>query len=113
MCLGLYAAFTGSIAAGLWPILIGLFILATSRAALTKFEKKSALDGRTVADLMTKHLWLAHPEQSLSDLVNSAFLEHGISFAPVVESGALLGHVDYRSSVRLIKKTGQPPLLMM
>lgn len=34
MGLELYAVFTGTIAAGVWPILIGLFVLATSRAAL-------------------------------------------------------------------------------
>jgi len=94
MGLGLYAAFTGTMAAGLWPILIGLFVLATSRAALAQLEAKAALAGRTVADLMTRHLWTAYPEQTLSDLVNRVFLEHGISFAPVVEEGTLLGYVD-------------------
>ncbi|WP_372834587.1 site-2 protease family protein [Puniceibacterium confluentis] len=94
MGLGLYAAFTGTVAAGLWPILIGLFVLATSRAALAQLETKSALHGRTVADLMTRNPWTAHPEQTLSVLVNRVFLEHGISFAPVVENGALLGYVD-------------------
>lgn len=94
MGLGLYAAFTGTMAAGLWPILIGLFVLATSRAALAQLEAKSALGHRTVAELMTARPFTAHPEQSLSDLVNRVFLEHGISFAPVVEDGTLLGYVD-------------------
>lgn len=94
MGLGLYAAFTSTMAAGLWPILIGLFVLATSRAALAELETKSALHGRTVADLMTRTPWTAHPEQTLSDLVNRVFLEHGITFAPVVEDSALLGYVD-------------------
>lgn len=94
MGLGLYSAFTGTMAAGLWPILIGLFVLATSRAALAQLETKSALHGRTVADLMTRAPWTAHPEQTLSDLVNRVFLEHGITFAPVVENGTLLGYVD-------------------
>lgn len=96
MGLGLYAAFTGTMAAGLWPILIGLFVLATSRAALAQIETKSALEDKTVADLMTRHLWTAQPEQSLSELVNRVFLEHGISFAPVVEDGTLLGYVDLK-----------------
>ncbi|SNR84884.1 site-2 protease family protein [Puniceibacterium sediminis] len=94
MALGLFAASTGTIAAGLWPILIGLFLLATSRAALAQLETKNALDGRAVADLMTRHPRTAHPDQTLSDLVNRVFLEHGISFAPVVENGRLLGYVD-------------------
>lgn len=94
MGLGVFAAFTGTVAAGLWPILIGLFVLATSRAALTQLETRSALDGRTVADLMTRHPRTAYPEQTLSDIVNRVFLEHGVSFAPVVEDGVLLGYVD-------------------
>ncbi len=94
MGLGLYAAFTGSMAAGLWPILIGLFVMATSRAALAQLEAKSALEDRTVANLMTPHPWTTHPGQTLSDLVNRVFLEHGISFAPVVEVGTLIGYVD-------------------
>lgn len=94
MGLGLYAAFAGTMAAGLWPILIGLFVLATSRAALAQLEAKSALQGRTVADLMTPNPLMAYPAQTLSDLVNRLFLEHGITFAPVVEDGTLLGYVD-------------------
>lgn len=94
MGLGLFATFTGSVAAGLWPILIGLFLLATSRAALAQLETKTALDGRTVVELMTRHPWTVHPGQTLSDLVNRIFLEHGISFVPIVENGMLLGYVD-------------------
>lgn len=100
MALGVYAAFAGRMAAGLWPILIGLFLLATSRAALAQLNTKTALDGRTVADLMTRHPWTANPDQSLADLVNRVFLEHGISFAPVVENGTLIGYVD----LQLVRK---------
>ncbi len=94
MCLGLIAAFSGAMATGLWPILIGLFLLVTSRTALAQLETKTALDRRTVAELMTRQPWTAHPDQTLSDLVNRVFLEHGISFVPVVENGTLLGYVD-------------------
>lgn len=96
VALGLLSAFSGSVAAGLWPALIGLFLLATSRATLTKLEAEVAFDGRTVASLMTPDPRTARPEQSLSELVNRVFLEHSISFAPVVEHGTLLGYVDTR-----------------
>jgi Zn-dependent protease len=94
MGLGLFTAFTGDFAAGLWPVLIGLFLLGTSRAALAQLETRTALDGRTVADLMTRNPWTAYPDQTLSHLVNRVFLEHGVTFAPVVENGTLLGYVD-------------------
>jgi Zn-dependent protease/CBS domain-containing protein len=94
MALGLYAVFSGAAVSGLWPVLIALFLLATSRATLTQVETNIALDGRTVASLMTQDPWTADPSLSLSELVNRVFLKHSISFAPVVESGTLLGYVD-------------------
>ncbi|MEH6645981.1 site-2 protease family protein [Sulfitobacter sp.] len=103
MGIGLFAAFTGTLAAGLWPVLIGLYLLVTSRAALAQLETKTALDGQTVAELMTKHPWTANPGQSLSDLVNRVFLAHGISFVPVVERGTLLGYVD----LQIVRKIDQ------
>ena len=94
IALGLYAVFSGALAAGLWPILIGLFLLATSRASLARLETEVAFDGRTVATFMTRDPWTARVDQSLSDLVNNVFLEHAITFAPVLEDGTLLGYVD-------------------
>jgi len=47
------------------------------------------------ADLMTANPFTTDPSQSLSHLVNRVFLKHGISFAPVVENGVLLGYVDF------------------
>jgi Zn-dependent protease/predicted transcriptional regulator len=94
VALGLVAVFNGAQAAGLWPVLIGLFLLAASRNALFRNESATALHGRTVADLMTRYPKTAHPGQSLSDLVNRVFLRHSITFAPVVEDGILLGYVD-------------------
>lgn len=94
MALGVYAALEGRKAAGLWLTRIGLILLATSRAAFAQLDTKTAFEGRTVADLMTPHRWTADPDQSLSDLVNRGFLEHGIRIAPVVENGTLIGYVD-------------------
>lgn len=94
MGLGLYATFSGVIVAGLWPILIGLFLLAASRSALANLEAQVAFEGRTVATLMTRDPWTVEPDLSLSELVNCGFLKHSISFAPVVENGILLGYVD-------------------
>lgn len=94
MGLGLYTAFSGAIAAGLWPVLIGLFLLAASRSALANLEAKVALEGRTIANLMTRDPHIVGPDLSLSELVNHIFLKHSISFAPVVEDGVLLGYVD-------------------
>ncbi|MEY8120167.1 site-2 protease family protein [Falsihalocynthiibacter sp. BN13B15] len=101
MMLGFYAAFSGDLAVGLWPILIGLFLLATSRAALARLETEIALGARTVEDLMTRAPWTARPYQTLSEVVDSVFLDHGIIFAPVIENNTLLGYVDLQLVQRI------------
>ncbi|MBW4960880.1 site-2 protease family protein [Sulfitobacter sp. CW3] len=94
IALGLYGVFSGSMVSGIWPVLIALFLLATSRATLIQLETRVALDGRTVASLMTHDPWTVDPSLSLSELVNRVFLKRSISFAPVVENDTLLGYVD-------------------
>lgn len=101
IALGLFAAFSGNLAAGVWPVLIGLFLMATSRAALTQIETQAALKGRRVADLMARAPWTARPEQSLWELVHHIFLEHGVSFVPVIENGTLLGYVDFQMARKI------------
>ncbi|WP_299560714.1 site-2 protease family protein [uncultured Sulfitobacter sp.] len=99
--LGLYATFSGSLASGLWPALIGLFLLATSRAALAQVETGAALEGRLVCDLMTSNVTTARPDLSLNALVHDIFLEQGVSFVPVVEDDALLGYVDLQMARKI------------
>lgn len=94
IALGVFAMFSTGPAAGLWPILLGLFLLALGRSSYQQVEMKQLFTGRHVADLMTRRAITASPEQSLAEVVNRTFLAQGISFAPVVEDGVLLGYVD-------------------
>lgn len=94
IALGVMILFSGNTISGLWPILIGLFLLAVARGAYQRLEADLALSGRTVGDLMTSAPLVARPEQSLDALVNEVFLANAISFAPVVENDTLLGYVD-------------------
>lgn len=92
--LGILAVFSAGPAAGLWPILVGLFLLAIGRATVQRVEMQHLTAGKTVADLMTRRPVTVRPDQSLADVVNQVFLANGISFAPVIEDGDLLGFVD-------------------
>lgn len=92
--LGLMAMFGAGPAAGLWPILIGLFLLALGRASYQQVEMRQLTLGRVTADLMTRTPVTTRTDQSLADVVDSVFLAEGVSFAPVVERGSLLGFVD-------------------
>jgi CBS domain-containing protein len=98
--LGVLSMFSLGPAAGLWPILVGLFLLALGRASYQQVEMKQIFTGYRVEDLMTKSATVARPDQTLAEVVNRVFLANGISFAPVVEEGVLLGYVD----VHLIRR---------
>jgi Zn-dependent protease/predicted transcriptional regulator len=92
--LGLFAVFSGDAVGGLWPIVIGLFLFSTNRSSRNDVQLLAALDGRTVADLMSRDPCTARPDQSLSEVVSLVFLDRGVSFAPVVEDEVVLGYVD-------------------
>lgn len=92
--LGLFNAFSGDPAGGLWLAMIGLFLLSTARLSSSEVRLAAALDGRTVADLMSRDTYTVRPDQTLSELVSQVFLDHGFSFAPVIEDGVVLGYVD-------------------
>lgn len=71
---------------GLWPVLIGLFLLAVARGAHRQLESDVVLAGLTVGDLLKRRPVVAHPDMSLDALVNMVFLANAVSFAPVVGS---------------------------
>lgn len=99
--LGLSNLFLGGSVMGLWPVLIGLFLLAVARGAYQRLESDTALAGRTVGDLLTRRPVVADPDMSIDALVNSVFLANAVSFAPVVENTVLLGYVDTRMVRRI------------
>ena len=96
IALGVFTLFSGAVAAGIWPIMIGLFLLAASAATYRQLLSRTALRGRRVADLMSEAPWTAEPEQTLQDLVDHVFLRHSVSFAPVVADGRPIGYIDLR-----------------
>ncbi|MCR9087798.1 MAG: site-2 protease family protein [Rhodobacteraceae bacterium] len=99
--LGLVAAFNAGLGAGLWPILVGLFLLAIGKASYRQAEMKQLFSGRCVADLMTRNVTTLRPDQTLADAVNHVFLAAGVSFAPVVAHDVLLGYVDLHTIRRI------------
>lgn len=99
--LGLFALFNGAVVGGLWPMLIGLFLLAVSKSAYRQIQTRSALHGRRVADIMSPSPHTADPDQTLADLVNRTFLSHSINFAPVVADSEPIGYIDLRLVTRI------------
>jgi Zn-dependent protease/predicted transcriptional regulator len=101
IAVGLIAVFSGDLAGGLWPAVIGLLLVGTARQSRSNAPLAAAPDGRTVADLMTRDPCTVQPDQPLSELVSQVFLDQGISFAPVVENGVVLGYVDTQLVLRI------------
>ncbi|MEQ8366030.1 MAG: site-2 protease family protein [Roseicyclus sp.] len=94
IALGVTALFGAGAGAGLWPILVGLFLLALGRSAYQRVEVQSMFEGRVVADLMTPTPIVVLPGQSLAEVINRVFLAKGVSFAPVMEHHEIIGYVD-------------------
>ncbi len=95
VALGLFLLFTGGgVIAGLWPILIGLFLAAAARGTYRQMLTRRALLGRTVGDLMTRDVQTTTPDRTVRALVDDVMLSHGLGFVPVVEDGRALGYVD-------------------
>ncbi len=94
MALGVMAMFQGAVAAGLWQIMIGGFVLMAARARYQNQLARSLFAGRTVGTLMRRDPVTVDPETTLNEFVNGTVLHHGVSFVPVVENGVLLGHMS-------------------
>lgn len=92
--LGLLGVFQGATIAGLWQILIGGFILFAARASYQTQLARLAFDGKTVKVLMNAAPVVVSPDMTLFEFVNQIMLHRHVSFVPVVEDGALLGHMD-------------------
>lgn len=94
IALGVLGLFSGGIGAGLWQILIGLFILGAARSSYQYQLAQSMFEGKNVADLMVRHPVVVSPDLTLSDFVSDVLLHRHVRFVPVVEDGTLLGHMD-------------------
>jgi Zn-dependent protease len=94
MALGLAVLFQGAIIAGLWQMLIGGFVLIAARSAYQNQLAQTVFDDKQVKTLMTPAPVVVSPDMTLSDFVDRILLHRHLSFAPVVEDGVLLGHMD-------------------
>lgn len=92
--LGVMVLFQSAATAGLWYVLIGFFVLAAARSAYQNQLMHSTFDGKTVSAVMVRDPIVVAPELTLSLFVNQVVLKHGVSFAPVVSDGVLIGQID-------------------
>ena len=94
LILGVVALFQDGVIAGLWYVMIGLFVLAAAKSSYQNQLIQIVFDDKTVRTLMHADPIIVRPDVTLSDFVNQIMLRHGVSFVPVVEDGVLLGHMN-------------------
>lgn len=92
--LGLLGLLSGGGAGGLWPAVLGRFVLAAAQAARLRLDMADALGGRRVAEVMRADPVAVPPCLTLARVVEEVMLRRGVSFLPVVEEGRLLGTLD-------------------
>lgn len=97
MALGLFSALSGGGIGGVWLVLIGFFVLNASRGTYQRVLMQNSLRGRRVAELMTPDPWTVTPDMTLAEVADRVMLTHAVSFAPVVERGAVIGSIDAAS----------------
>ena len=94
MALGLFSVLNGAGVGGFWLILIGFFVLGSSRSAYASQVTERILQGHTVDQIMTRALVTIPPWVTINELVQEVMLKKNVGFVPVVNGTELLGYID-------------------
>lgn len=96
--LGLFTIITGNGAAGLWPFLLGLMLIAFARTSYMQVVIKQTLQGQPVEKFMNTHPLLVSPNTPVSDLMRS-YLQHDDQsvYPVVVDNHEFVGCVNLNS----------------
>ncbi len=94
MALGLFSVLNGAGVGGFWLILIGLFVLGSSRSAYSSQVTERILQGHTVDQIMTRAPVTIPPWATIDELVYDVILGKNVGFVPVVSGAEVLGYID-------------------
>lgn len=94
MMAGFLAALSGNLVAGLWWVLIGMFIRSAAQGSYQQMEVRRLMGGVTVRDLMHKDAHVVPPALTIAELVDRYVYEFQQTAFPVSEHGAFVGIVD-------------------
>jgi Zn-dependent protease len=100
---GLAQMLTGTLVAGLWWILIGLFVRMAAAKAYRQVRGGNALSGHPVARLMNIHPVTVAPDVTIERLVEDYFYPNPHTSFPVVAEGRLLGCVSMAALRRVAR----------
>ena len=89
---------------GLWPILIGFFLLTLASLSYEQVVIKDALTGKTAADFAVKRFAVLKPGMSIKEAVTAHFMKRSDDVYPVVEKEKLEGILGVDTIRRLDKR---------
>jgi Zn-dependent protease len=82
---------------GLWLALIGWFVLGAAEAEAAAAERKAALAGARVRDVMVHHPVTVSAELSAERFMHETFARHRHTAYPVVDRGRAVGIISFRA----------------
>lgn len=94
--LGAMSLFSGNLIAGMWWMLIGMFLRGAARKSYQQLMVRRALEGEPVSRFMCTDPTTVSPDISLSSLVEDYFYRDFHTFYPVVGADGLVGAVSLR-----------------
>ncbi len=94
--LGAMSLIDGNLIAGMWWMLIGMFLRGAARKSYQQLMVRRALEGEPVSRFMCADPTTVSPDISLSSLVEDYFYRDFHTFYPVVGPDGLVGGVSLR-----------------
>lgn len=91
MALGVLVALTGGLVAGLWYVMIGLFLQMAAGAELTHAEMSVELARCTAREVMAHDPAIAPAQMTVADFVRDRLYARRRDLFPVVDGGTLIG----------------------
>jgi Zn-dependent protease len=92
--LGVLEMFGGALVGGLWLVFIGLFLRGMASAGYEELVMRSALEGVSVGEVMTRDPISVAPGLTLRELVDEHLLRDGVRGYPVCEGEKVLGVIS-------------------
>jgi len=92
--IGVIQIFTGSLLAGIWLSLIGLFLRSMAYAGMHEFEIRHSMENMRVRQIMTENVISVPPEITVAQLITDYLLHTALREFPVRRKEHILGIVS-------------------
>ncbi|MBL1432826.1 MAG: site-2 protease family protein [Gammaproteobacteria bacterium] len=107
MTLGIIAFIQGQFIAGMWWLLIGVFVKTAAIATYKQLVVQNTLQNQTVRHFMSSTPITVRPTLSIEQLVENYIYKHHLKMLPVVDGSRLLGCITTREVHKVPRKQWQ------